>query len=199
MSNSYALTLNPLAGMPPTPAIVFVEAMSERELVARAKDGDVDAFEALYRKHERRIYGLCLRMVGDPSRAEDLTQEAFVRAWEKLGTFHGKSAFSTWLHRLTVNLVLGEIRSRSRRKDMGVDTEELQLVPDPRPTPLPESGIDLERAIGMLSSQARTVFVLHDIEGFRHSEIADALGIAVGTSKAHLHRARRILREVLQS
>lgn len=185
--------------MPPTRAIVLVDTMSERELVARAKDGEVDAFEALYRKHEKRTYGLCLRMVGDPSRAEDLTQEAFVRAWEKLGSFRGKSAFSTWLHRLTVNLVLGEIRSRSRRKEMGVETEELQVVPDPRPTPLPESGIDLERAIGMLPSQARTVFALHDIEGFRHSEIADALGIAVGTSKAHLHRARRILRQVLQS
>jgi len=180
-------------------AVVSIDAMSEREQIARAQNGEVAAFESLYRNHEKRVYGLCLRMVADPSRAEDLTQEAFVRAWEKLASFQGKSAFSTWLHRLTVNLVLGEIRSRSRRKDSGEGTEELQIVPDPRPTPQPESAIDLEKAIGRLPSQARTVFVLHDVEGYRHSEIADTLGIAIGTSKAHLHRARRILRKALQS
>ena len=185
--------------MPPSRAVVAADAMSERELVARAQGGEVAAFEALYRQHERRIYGLCLRMVADVSRAEDLTQDAFVRAWEKLGSFHGKSAFGTWLHRLTVNLVLGDIRSRSRRMDFGIETEELQLVPDPAPAPQPESGIDLERAIAVLPAKARVVFVLHDVEGLRHSEIGTALGIAIGTSKAHLHRARRILREALES
>lgn len=193
------MTLRSLADMPQTRAVMFADAMSERELVARAQRGEVAAFEALYREHEKRIYGLCLRMVADVSRAEDLTQDAFVRAWEKLGSFHGKSTFGTWLHRLTVNLVLGDFRSRSRRKDFGVETEELQLVPDPAPAPQPESGIDLERAIAMLPSKARVVFVLHDVEGLRHKEISETLGIAVGTSKAHLHRARRILREALES
>jgi RNA polymerase sigma-70 factor (ECF subfamily) len=173
--------------------------MSERELVAKAKDGDVAAFEALYRQHEKRIYGLCLRMVADPSRAEDLTQEAFVRAWQKLSSFHGQSAFGTWLHRLTVNVVLGANRSRSRRKDFAVANEVLQIVPDPRPAPALESGIDLTTAISELPSQARAVFLLHDVEGLKHAEVADALGIAIGTSKAHLHRARQILREALQS
>ena len=184
--------------MSPTRAVVFTDAMPERELVARAQGGEVAAFEALYHQHEQRIYGLCLRMVADPSRAEDLTQDAFVRAWEKIGSFHGKSSFGTWLHRLTVNLVLGDIRSRSRRKDFGIEAEELQLVPDPAPAPQPESGIDLERAIALLPAKARVVFVLHDVEGLRHSEVGEALGIAIGTSKAHLHRARRILREALE-
>lgn len=157
------------------------------------------AFENLYRSHAARVYAVCLRMVADPARAEDLTQEAFVRAWEKLGSFRGKSAFATWLHRLTVNIVLGEIRSRGRRKDEGVATEELHAVPDPRPLRQPDAGIDLDRAIATLPAQARMVFVLHDVEGFHHHEIGRLMGIATGTSKAHLHRARRLLREVLQS
>lgn len=173
--------------------------MSDRDLVSQAQNGDVAAFESLYRQHGQRVYGLCLRMVADPSRAEDLTQEIFIRAWEKLGSFHGKSAFGTWLHRLAVNLVLGDMRSRGRRKDFAIANEELQIVPDPRPAPRLESSIDLERAIASLPSQARAVFVLHDVEGLKHHEIATALGIAVGTSKAHLHRARQILREVLRS
>ena len=199
MSTWYALTLNSPTFTPATRAIVFADAMSEHDLVERAKRGEVEAFEALYRQNERRIYGLCLRMVADPHRAEDLTQEAFIRAWKKLGSFHGRSAFGTWLHRLTVNLVLGEIRARGRRIDFGVATEELRVVADPGPAPQPESSIDLERAIATLPVKARTVFVLHDVEGLRHREIADSLGIAVGTSKAHLHRARRILREALQT
>ncbi len=179
--------------------VVLFEALSDRDLVARAHSGDITAFESLYRSHEAQVHALCLRMVGDPTRAEDLTQEAFVRAWEKLRSFRGKSAFATWLHRLTVNIVLGEIRSRGRRKDEGVATEELRAVPDPRPARQPETGIDLERAITTLPSQARMVFVLHDVQGFRHDEIGELMGIATGTSKAHLHRARRILREALQS
>jgi RNA polymerase sigma-70 factor (ECF subfamily) len=200
VSEWYALTLNPLlGGRLPTRTLVVVDAMSERELVARAKDGDVAAFETLYRQHEKRIYGLCLRMVADPSRAEELTQDAFVRAWRKLSSFHGQSAFGTWLHRLTVNVVLGAIRTRSRRKDFAVADDELQIVPDPRPAPALENSIDLTRAIRELPPQARTVFVLHDVEGLKHGEVAEALGIAIGTSKAHLHRARQILREALRS
>lgn len=179
--------------------VVLSDAMSERDLVSRAQDGDVTAFESLYRTHASRVYAVCLRMVADPSRAEDLTQEAFVRAWQKLSSFRGKSAFGTWLHRLTVNVVLGEIRSRSRRRDEAVDTAELGTVAELRPVRRPGAGIDLERAIATLPSQARMVFVLHDVEGFRHAEIGQLMGIATGTSKAHLHRARRILREVLQS
>jgi len=190
---------HPIPSVLPGSRVVLFEAMSERELVSRAQSGDVAAFENLYRSHAARVYAVCLRMVADPARAEDLTQEAFVRAWEKLGSFRGKSAFATWLHRLTVNTVLGEIRSRGRRRDEGVASEELRAVPDPRPARQPEAGIDLERAIATLPSQARLVFVLHDVEGFRHHEIGQLMGIATGTSKAHLHRARRILREVLRS
>ena len=188
-----------LPSVPLGSRVVLIDAMSERDLVSRAQGGDVTAFESLYRSHAARVYAICLRMVADPTRAEDLTQEAFIRAWEKLRSFRGKSAFATWLHRLTVNIVLGEIRSRGRRKDEGVATEELRVVPDLRPVRQPEAEIDLERAIATLPSQARMVFVLHDVEGFRHAEIGKLMGIATGTSKAHLHRARRILREVLQS
>ena len=190
---------NCLPRIPLGSRVVLFDTMSERDLVARAQRGDVTAFENLYRSHSARVYAICLRMVANPSRAEDLAQEAFIRAWEKLSSFRGKSAFATWLHRLTVNIVLGEIRSRGRRKDEGVATEELRAVPDLRPVRQPEAGIDLERAIATLPSQARMVFVLHDVEGYRHAEIGQLMGIATGTSKAHLHRARRILREVLQS
>ncbi len=136
-------------------------------------------------------------MVADPSRAEDLTQEAFVRAWEKLPSFRGESAFGTWLHRLTVNVVLGRLRSSRRRRGEVMATEELRVVPERGPAREPGAGIDLERAIAALPPQARLVFVLHDVEGFRHAEIAGLAGIAEGTSKAHLHRARRLLREAL--
>ena len=200
MSTRYALVFDsPLALLLPMQAAISVDPMSERQLVVRAQNGEVAAFEALYRQHERRIYALCLRMVADPTRAEDLTQEAFVRAWQKLASFQGQSAFGTWLHRLTVNLVLGDIRSLSRRRDFAVAPEELQIVPDPRPAPPTEKAIDLDRAIRTLPTQARAVFVLHDVEGLRHHEIAGTLNIAVGTSKAHLHRARRLLREALRS
>jgi len=181
-----------------SPASLF-ETMSEADLVARAQGGDIGAFESLYRTHESRIYGLCLRMVADPARAEDLTQEAFIRAWQKLHSFRGRSAFSTWLYRLTVNVALADIRSRGRRQDEITATDELHAVADPQPRKQPNTRIDLERAIAALPSQARLVFVLHDVEGYRHHEIGEIMGIAVGTSKAHLHRARRILREALRS
>lgn len=184
---------------PPAAPRALSDTMAERELVARAQEGDLEAFESLYRSHVGRIYALCLRMVADPARAENLTQEAFVRAWEKLRSFRGRSAFATWLHRLTVNVVLGEVRSRGRRRDEGVAVEELRVVPDPQPRRDPAAKLDLERAIAELPTQARMVFVLHDVEGFQHREIGQLLGIAAGTSKAHLHRARRLLREVLES
>jgi len=172
---------------------------SEATLVDRAARGHVDAFEELYRANSGRIYVLCLRMTGDPALAEELAQEAFVRAWQKLGSFRGASAFSTWLHRVTVNVVLGHRRSAARRET------RLQMVGDDYPGDAvaretwPAESIDLERAIASLPDGARTVFVLHDVEGYRHREIAHLTGIAVGTSKAQLHRARKILRKALTS
>jgi len=172
---------------------------SETALVDRAARGEIDAFEELYRANSGRIYALCLRMTGDPGLAEELAQEAFVRAWQKLGSFRGASAFSTWMHRVTVNVVLGHRRSTARRET------RLQVVGDDLPGDAaareawPAESIDLERAIGALPDGARMVFVLHDVEGYRHREIARLTGIAVGTSKAQLHRARKILRKALTS
>lgn len=172
---------------------------SEAVLVDRAARGDIEAFEELYRANSGRVYVLCLRMTGDAGLAEELAQEAFVRAWQKLKSFRGASAFSTWLHRVTVNVVLGHRRSAARRDS------RLQVMDDEFPGDAavrearPAESIDLERAIASLPDGARTVFVLHDVEGYRHREIADLTGIAVGTSKAQLHRARKMLRKALTS
>jgi len=168
-------------------------------LVNRAARGDVEAFGGLYRENVGRVYLLCLRMCGDPSLAEELAQEAFVRAWQKLGSFRGASAFSTWLHRVTVNVVLGNRRSTARRearvKPVG-DNLSIDLTAS---EPSPGQALDLERSIAALPDGARTVFVLHDVEGYRHKEIARITGLAVGTSKAQLHRARKLLRKALTS
>ena len=169
-------------------------------MIERARGGDVAAFGELYREYADRVYGLALRMVVDPHRAEDLTQEVFVRAWRKLATFAGRSSFYTWLHRLAVNVVLNELR-RMKREPEPMDPTDRRLEPmDPGPRRVSASAgatIDLERAIADLPYQARLVFWLHDVEGYRHREIGDLLGIAEGTSKAHLHRARLQLREAL--
>ncbi len=185
------------------PTVVMTAAefpdRGERGLVERAAAGDVEAFEELYRVNVGRVYALCLRMAGDPTLAEELAQEAFVRAWQKLGSFRGASAFSTWLHRVTVNVVLGHRRSTARRE------ARIRAVGNDLPHDVagPEAGtaesIDLERAISSLPDGARTVFILHDVEGFRHREISSLMGIAVGTSKAQLHRARKLLRKALTS
>lgn len=171
-------------------------AVSRDELlVRRARQGEVGAFEGLYRLHVGRVFALCRRMTGDPALAEDLTQEAFVRAWRNLASFRGESAFSTWLHRLTVNVVLAHLRGRGgRREGLEVETWDEALPSTPSH---PGEAVDLERAIARLPLRARTVFVLHDVEGFRHDEIATLAGMAVGTSKAQLFRARRLLREAL--
>lgn len=165
--------------------------------VRRAQQGETAAFEQLYREHVGRVFALCLRLSGERGRAEELTQDVFVRAWEKLGTFQGKSAFGTWLHRLAVNLVLGDRRSEAVRVQRVFGTEEPEKFETPGRPPDPGAAMDLERAIATLPPGARTVFVLHDVEGYRHEEIADMHGTAVGTSKAQLHRARRLLREAL--
>jgi RNA polymerase sigma-70 factor (ECF subfamily) len=162
--------------------------------VVRASAGDLSAFEQLYRQHAPRVYGLCLRMTADPTRAEDQTQETFVRAWDKIGSYRGESLFSTWLCRVAVNVVRGDRRARVRReaRECALDEQEL-------PGTAASSPLDLERAIGQLPEGAREVFVLHDVEGYRHAEIAELLDVSVGTSKSQLHRARKLLREVLQS
>ncbi len=166
------------------------------ELVRRARQGDRRAFEALYRANVGRIYALCLRMSGERTRAEELCQGAFVRAWEKLDGFRGDAAFSTWLHRLAVNHVLGDRRSGLRRLARVVPVEDPEAAATGR-TPPAGIGLDLERAIATLPTGARLTFVLHDVEGYAHPEIAQLLGVTVGTSKAQLSRARKLLREVL--
>ena len=169
----------------------------ETDLVRRAADGDVVAYEALYRSNVGRVHALCLRMARNQADAEDLTQQVFVRVWEKLGTFRGESAFSTWLHRVAVNVVIAEVRRQGRwREHLGVMAASADSG-NYLPAFSVGGDIDLERAIATLSPRARLIFMLHDIEGYKHREIADLTGIAVGTSKAHLHRARRRLREEL--
>lgn len=168
----------------------------ETALIALARGGNARAFEALYHAHAARVHALCLRMAGQRSLAEDLTQEAFVLAWRALPAFRGASRFGTWLHRIAVNAVLAHLRSRD---DWRFDTEADAEAIAAEPAPVGRGAlIDLERAIAALPPGARGVFVLHDIEGFEHAEIAGLLGIAEGTSKAHLHRARRLLARRLE-
>jgi len=168
------------------------------DAVRRAQAGDADAFEAVYRAHAGRVYALCLRMAGDAGHARELVQDAFIRAWEKLGTFRGDSAFGTWLHRLAVNVVLMDRRLAARRAEDRLEDESGRLE---RPVAAHEAPpglrLDLEQAIAALPPMARQVLVLFDVEGYEHQEIGAMLGIATGTSKAHLFRARRLLREKL--
>jgi RNA polymerase sigma-70 factor (ECF subfamily) len=168
------------------------------DLIHRAQQGDRAAFEALYRAHAGRVYALCLRLTADRALAEERTQDAFVRAWERLATFRGDSAFSSWLYRITVNEVLLGRRAERRREQRVVTTDDPAALERPRGAdPASGSALDLERAVAALPPGAREVFVLHDVEGYRHEEIAELTGIAVGTSKAQLFRARRLLREAL--
>ena len=195
------------AAVRPMSVAVGPKAGDEAEWVRRAADGDSRAFERLYRANLGRIFGLCLRLCdGDRAKAEQCTQDAFVRAWEKLDSFRGDSQFSTWMHRLTVNLVLGEKRLLKRwvsfdetltdETDASAANEGGALAGD-HPQERAGDRLDLERALVKLPKGARTVLMLHDIEGYQHEEIASLTGIAVGTSKAQLHRARRLMREML--
>jgi RNA polymerase sigma-70 factor (ECF subfamily) len=168
------------------------------EAVRRAAAGDADAFETVYRAHAGRVHALCLRMTGDETAAKTLTQDVFVRAWEKLATFRGDSAFSTWLHRLAVNVVLGEHRTATRRAEDDLGDDEGPAPPAAARADDPALRMDLEQAIRALPPMARQVLVLVDIEGYRHAEVGAMLGIAEGTSKAHLFRARRLVREALE-
>jgi len=167
------------------------------DLVGRAQAGDEDAFASLYRTHVGRVHALCLRMAGDAHAAADLTQDVFVRAWEALPAFRGDSALGSWLHRLAVNVFLGDRRSASRREKRVMFAAEPGLLERAQESGSPALGMDLEQAIAALPERARLVFVLHDVEGYQHGEIAEMAGIATGTSKAQLFRARRLLRRAL--
>lgn len=168
------------------------------DAVRLAQAGNIAAFEQVYREHEGRVYALCLRLVSSRPKAEELTQDVFVKVWETIGTFRGESAFTSWLHRVAVNVVLAGARSERRYRQRVEAVDDLELV-DPGHTPArPGESLDLEEAINRLPKQARIIFVLHDVEGYRHEEIASMLGLAVGTTKAQLHRARKLLREGLE-
>jgi RNA polymerase sigma-70 factor, ECF subfamily len=164
--------------------------------VTLAAAGDRRAFERLYRTHVDRVFSLCVRMAADRLTAEELTQDVFVRAWEKLASFRGESAFGTWLHRLAVNVVLNQRKHVARRRARFDDSDHL-LEGISRSGGSAIDGMDLEGAIQSLPKGARMIFLLHDVEGYRHEDIAELLGITAGGSKAQLHRARMLLRQRL--
>jgi len=178
----------------------------EAELIERAKLGDAQAFQALYDKHKRRVYSLCLRMTANTAEAEDLTQEAFLQLYRKIATFRGESAFSTWLHRLSVNVVLMHLRKKSLPS---VSLEETTQGGD-EDTPKKDFGaedlalagsidrLQLQKAVDDLPPGYRTIFVLHDVEGYEHNEIATLVGCSIGNSKSQLHKARMKLRDLLK-
>jgi RNA polymerase sigma-70 factor (ECF subfamily) len=174
-------------------------AMDDSTDVALAAAGDRQAFERLYQTHANRVFSLCARMSGSRTKGEELTQDVFVRTWEKLPQFRGESAFSTWLHRLAVNVVLNarktEGKQASRTEQNDEDEERWDQVAR---APMHIERMDLADAIAKLPAGARKVFVLHDVEGFKHEEIAEMMGITSGGSKAQLHRARLLLREALE-
>ena len=174
-----------------------IPLFDEDSLVRKAQAGEAAAFERLYEMHVRRMYALCLRMVSDHRQAEELTQDIFVRAWEAVSTFKFQSAFGTWLHRLGTNVVLGHLRSEKRREGKVSTTEDLEAFETGVRHAMPETKLDLERAIASLPDGAKQVLILHDIEGYRYREIAEMTEIAEGTVKSQLNRARRLVREAL--
>ena len=172
----------------------------DADLVEKTRNGDPVAFEGLYRRHRDRIYALMWRLCGgDHALAEDMLQEAFVRAWEKLDSFRGEALFATWLHRLSANVALSDRRSRIRRvsRETGLDEPVERRLAGERDVRAAER-MDLEKAISRLPERARTVLVLFDIEGYSHAEIAETAGMAIGSSKAQLHRARKLVRKELE-
>jgi RNA polymerase sigma-70 factor (ECF subfamily) len=177
---------------------VHDSATTMPSLVQRAQNGDRAAFEQIYRENVGRVYAICLRIIANSARAQELTQDVFVRAWKMIGTFRGESAFSSWLYRLAVNVVLVDLRAKKRRTARVMVTDDLSPYDRHDNMVNPGGAIDLERALAALPEQARAVFVLHDVEGYQHDEIATLMGVAEGTSKAQLHRARKLLREALK-
>ena len=204
-------TIDSMTAVPP--ANDFPDRDADAQLVERARTGDVAAFEHVYRREVGRVYALCLRMTADAARARELTQSVFVRAWDRLGSFRGDSQLSSWLHRIAVNEVLTEARTDRRRRARVVLAEDRTAedaghddagaredAPEMSGITLPEdieTRMDLDRAIAALPLGARTVFVLHDIEGYRHEEISRMTGSAEGTLRAQLHRARKLRMEAL--
>ena len=177
-----------------------LDSTTDVALAAAAAAGDRQAFERIYRSHVNRVFSVCVRMSGDRVLAEELTQDVFVRAWSKLSLYRGESAFSTWLHRLAVNVVLNARKTEGRRRGrFSAESDEVdEAAPAFARTAPAGISIDLEAAVAALPPGARRVFVLHDIEGYKHEEIATMLDITSGGSKAQLHRARLLLREALE-
>lgn len=179
--------------------LIINSSNEEKELVQRAKEGDCDAFKQLFLANSPRVYSLSLRLTCDTAAAEELTQDVFIKAWEKLNSFRSESKFFTWLHTIAVNEFLMNKRSAKRLLQRVFTTDDLaphEKGPSDMNVPY-DAGIDLERAISTLPKQSKMVFVLHDIEGYMHHEIAEIMKVEVGTSKSHLHRARKLLREAL--
>lgn len=183
-----------------SPSTIAEDKAAALECIRRAQSGDVDAFEQLYREHSPRIYALCLRLkAGDSPDATELLQDVFVKAWRRLDTFRGDCAFASWLHRLAVNTMLESARSDGRRTARVLPMEDTSRLAGAARSSGIELKMDMENAIATLPRGARLAFVLHDVEGYQHQEIAEQLGVTVGTIKAQLHRARRLLRERLES
>jgi RNA polymerase sigma-70 factor, ECF subfamily len=182
------------------------DKLSEAEAIERAKQGDAEAFESLYHLHKRRVYSLCLRMTANTAAAEDLTQEAFLQLFRKIATFRGESAFSTWLHRMAVNVVLMQLRKKGLPLvplEDTVETEEETHKKEPGADDARLAGsidrLQLQHAIEDLPPGYRAVFLLHDVEGYEHNEIARMVGCSIGNSKSQLHKARMKLRELLKT
>ena len=188
----------PLALLSRTDVSAEDGVVEEVRAARAAQQGDVAAFERLYRAHAGRVYALCLRLTADGPRAEALTQDSFVKAWERLATFRGESPFGAWLRQVTVNVVMGDRRASARRLRRVAPAEDETVLDSAAAPRMDAERLDLERAIRVLPEMARTVFVLHDVEGYGHEEIGGMIGIAEGTSKAHLHRAREQLKEILR-
>ena len=183
------------------------DKLTEAEAIEQAKQGDAEAFESLYNLHKRRVYSLCLRMTGNTATAEDLTQEAFLQLFRKIATFRGESAFSTWLHRMSVNVVLMQLRKKGLPvvpiEETTEGEEEGTVKKEPGAPDERLAGsldrLQLQRAVDELPPGYRTIFVLHDVEGFEHNEIAEMVGCSIGNSKSQLHKARLKLRELLRA
>lgn len=176
-------------------------ALTDLELAQASAAGEISAFEELYRRYQQKVYSLCWRMLGNVPDVEDVTQEVFIQLYRKIGTFKGAATLSTWLYRLTVNTVLMHLRTnRRKQREQLADDEEMEQATvafRPRADGSIINRIDLERAIRRLPPGYRAVFLLHDVEGYEHEEIAHILGIAVGTTKSQLHKARLRLRKLL--
>lgn len=179
-------------------SVTASSAETVENLVGRAQSGDALAFEEVYRRTADRVYALCLRMCADAEEAAELMQDAYVRAWERLESFRGDSQFMTWLHRLTVNVVLQSRRTKGRRRAREVTEVDLERYGRTAVAAMPGTRVDLERAIAALPEKARAVLVLRDVQGYRYDEIADMTGVSLGTVKAQIHRARKLVQEALE-